>query len=212
MVKRFEIASPSVHPNSSDAWRVSVKQIAVLALVGLIILSAIVVTESGILFGGSTGASPVTLEGSATGPAPKVGEVIPDFALSALRPDSATGDMIQISGMTGNPILINFWATWCPPCRAEMPDLDDVSRQYSGNGLRVVAVNLQEERTLIANYLGTIGVDIPVALDSSGAIFRQYRIVGLPTTVAVGRDGVVREIHVGPLSKKALQTLIAKIS
>ena len=211
-MKRFEIATPSGRPNEADSWRVSLKQIAVLAVVGIMILAAIVVTERGNIFGGSNGASAIALVGAASGPAPKVGEVVPDFTLTALHPDPVTGDTIQLSRLAGGPVLVNFWATWCPPCRAEMPDLDEVARQYSSTGLRVVAVNLQEEPTLVANYLGTIGVNVPVALDSSGAIFRQYRIVGLPTTVAVGRDGIVREIHVGPLSKNAIHALIAKIS
>ena len=83
----------------------------------------------------------------------------------------------------------------------------------AGSGLAVLAVNLQEEPLTIAAYLRTLGVGgVSPLTDPAGAVFRQYRISGLPTTVALDRDGVVREIHVGPLTKRGIQTRVARIA
>ena len=94
-----------------------------------------------------------------------------------------------------------------------MPDLDDVARESAGSGLTVLAINLQEEPLTIAAYLRTLGVGgVTPLTDTNGALFRQYRISGLPTTVAVDRDGVVREIHIGPLTRRGIETRVAKIA
>jgi cytochrome c biogenesis protein CcmG/thiol:disulfide interchange protein DsbE len=204
LANRFEVAAPAA---DGDAWRVTLRQLGVLLLVGVLIVGAIYLIEG--RDGDSAGAGQaLALEGGAVGPAPKLGEPAPDFTLANLR-----GDPVQLAGLRGKPILVNFWATWCPPCRAEMPDLDEVARESSASGLIVLAVNLQEEPLTIAAYLRTLGVGgVSPLTDTTGAIFRQYRVSGLPTTVGIDRDGVVREIHVGPLTKRGIQARVAKIA
>src|SRR5205814_3540293 len=124
------------------------------------------------------GAQALELDGQ-LGPGPKVGETAPDFTLTSL-----SGAPVQLAALQGKPVLVNFWATWCPPCRAEMPDLDDVARANAANGLQIVAVNLREDPDVVGGYLRTIGVGLDSVLDPNGNVFRQYRITGLPTTVA----------------------------
>jgi thiol-disulfide isomerase/thioredoxin len=204
LANRFEVAAPAA---DGDAWRVTLRQLAVLLLAGAAIVGAIYLIEGRDADSAGAGQA-LALEGAAAGPAPQVGEPGPDFTLPNLR-----GDPIALAGWRGRPVLINFWATWCPPCRAEMPDLDEVAREGAGSGLTVLAVNLQEEPLAIAAYLRTLGVGgVTPLTDTSGAIFRQYRISGLPTTVALDRDGVVREIHVGPLTKRGIQARVARIA
>jgi cytochrome c biogenesis protein CcmG/thiol:disulfide interchange protein DsbE len=203
LANRFEVAAPAA---DGDAWRVTLRQVAVLLVVGVLIVGAIYLVEGRDPESAGAGQA-LALAGAAAGPAPKVGEPAPDFTLPNLR-----GEPVQLAGLQGRPVLINFWATWCPPCRAEMPDLDEVARER-GAGLVVLAVNLEEEPLAIAAYLRTLGVGGVTPLsDPNGAIFRQYRVSGLPTTVSIDREGVVREIHVGPLTRRGIQTRVARIA
>ena len=204
MANRFEVAAPAA---DGDAWRVTLRQLAVLLLAGALIVGAIYLIEGADPDSAGAGQA-LALEGAPVGPAPKVGEVAPDFTLPSLR-----GEPVHLADLRGRPVLVNFWATWCPPCRAEMPDLDEVARENAAAGLVVLAVNLQEEPVAIASYLRTLGVGGVSALaDPTGSVFRQYRVAGLPTTVALDRDGVVREIHVGPLTRRGIQTRLARIA
>lgn len=206
MAKRFEIAAPRDR-SDADAWKVSLKQLGLLALVGAAIVCAIYLIENGIPGVARTDAQAIQLEGEAIGPAPKVGEPAPDFTLKTI-----TGQDLQLSSLQGRPVLLNFWATWCPPCRAEIPDLDQVARERADTGLAVVAINLQEDLTTAATYLMTLDIrTFLVPLDTDGRVFRQYRINGMPTTVLIDRSGVVREIHVGALTKRAIDARIGKI-
>jgi thiol-disulfide isomerase/thioredoxin len=204
LANRFEVAAPAA---DGDAWRVTLRQVVVLLLVGALIVGAIYLIEG--RDADSAGAvQALTLDGAPAGPAPRLGEAAPDFALPNLR-----GQPIALASLRGRPVLVNFWATWCPPCRAEMPDLDDVARESAASGLTVLGVNLQEEPLTIAAYLRTLGVGgVSPLIDGSGAVFRQYRVSGLPTTVAIDRDGVVRDIHIGPLTRRGIQARVATIA
>ena len=201
MAKRFEVAAPA-RVGEAETWRVTVRQLLILAVVGLAIVGAITLIERRPL---DDGAQAVELDGQ-LGPGPKVGETAPDFTLTSLA-----GQSVRLSALQGKPVLVNFWATWCPPCRAEMPDLDDVAKAHAANGLQIVTVNLREEPDAVSGYLTTIGVGLDSLLDRDGNVFRQYRITGLPTTVAIGRDGQVREIHIGPLTRPAIESRVAQI-
>jgi thiol-disulfide isomerase/thioredoxin len=201
---RFEVAAPAAE---GDAWRVTLRQLGVLLVAGALIVGAIYLIEGRDLDSAGPGQA-LSLDGPAAGPAPKVGEVAPDFTLPDL-----SGEPVGLAGLRGRPVLVNFWATWCPPCRAEMPDLDEVARESAGSGLTVLAVNLQEDPLTIAGYLRTLGVGgVRPLTDTTGAIFRQYRVSGLPMTVAVDRDGIVREIHVGPLTRRGIEARVARIA
>jgi peroxiredoxin len=136
----------------------------------------------------------------------KIGQPAPPFTLRS--PD---GEVIRLKDFVGQPLLINFWATWCPPCRFEMPLLQDTYEKYRDQGLVVLGVDVQEGPELVKPFLEQYGLTFPVALDRSGAVSSAYRVMGLPTTVFVDRDGVVVDIHRGALIEQTLQGYLDKI-
>lgn len=116
----------------------------------------------------------------------------PDFALPTL-----SAAPIRFSDLRGKVVLLNFWVTWCGSCRAEMPTLDALYRQYKDRGLEVLAVNLDTAPIAkIQAFVGEAGVSLRVGLDPSSSTARTYQVLGLPTTYLIDRAGnvVVREV------------------
>jgi thiol-disulfide isomerase/thioredoxin len=144
--------------------------------------------------------APVTLIGR--------GDRAPDFALENLD-----GNRMRLSDLAGRGIVLNFWATWCPPCRREMPLLDAIHAEYASRGLSVVGVAVGESRADVAPFVERLGVRYPIwvesaepepAGDATRALHERFAGAGLPTTVFIGRDNVVRNVYVGELSKAYL--------
>ena len=122
-----------------------------------------------------------------------VGKPAPDFKLSLLD-----GGEIELSALKGkNVVLLDFWATWCGPCRQVMPALDRVSKDYASKGVRYLAVNLREEPDKINAFLKQAGLKLEVPLDKDGKVAGSYNVRGIPTMVIVDKEGIVREVHVG---------------
>jgi thiol-disulfide isomerase/thioredoxin len=141
-------------------------------------------------------------ERSAPPPSPKVeppaesdltGEPAPEFTLPLL--DGGTLELAALRGK--NIVLLDFWATWCGPCRAAMPALVEVAHEYAGKGVRYFAVNLREDPEKIRSYLKQSGLQIAVPLDKDGSVAGKYGVRGIPTMVIVGKNGVVEKVHVG---------------
>ncbi|MGB2693663.1 MAG: TlpA disulfide reductase family protein [Dehalococcoidia bacterium] len=147
-----------------------------------------------------------------TGEAPRaeVGRAWPDFLLERL-----TGGTLRLSDLQGQPVVLNFWASWCPPCRLEMPELVDAYEQYRADGLVVVAVNLQESESEMRTFLDEFGVAFPVVVDRSGQVAGVWRlggpIEGIPTSYFIDKAGVIRDFFYGPMTQKALADRLAKI-
>ena len=116
----------------------------------------------------------------------------PDFTLKALD-----GKNIKLSEMAGNVVLINFWASWCGPCREEMPLLNNLHNKYAPLGFAVFGVNVEEDVNGAQAFLRDYPVDFPVLLDSSNQVSKQYQVIAMPTTVMVDRDGRLRYLHKG---------------
>lgn len=154
---------------------------------------------------GATSAA-VTLTAEASGPAPKVGMPAPDFRLVGLD-----GNPIQLSELRGHPVWLTFWATWCPPCRAENPDIQAVYTDKKANGLVVVAVNIGEEPGTVRGYAERTGLSFSIVLDAATEVASMYRSAGIPTHFFIDADGVIRDWRIGTMSKKAMESKVESI-
>jgi len=145
----------------------------------------------------------VSLAGAAAvkGPAP-------NFTLKSMN-----GKNLKLSEMTGNVVLINFWASWCGPCREEMPLLNALHKKYAPLGFTVLGVNVEEQLDGARGFLSNVPVDFPILLDNTNKVSKQYKVVAMPTTVVVDRDGNMRYLHEGykPGDEKKYQKMVKKL-
>jgi peroxiredoxin len=116
----------------------------------------------------------------------------PDFTLK-----SASGENIRLSELRGQVVMINFWASWCGPCRQEMPLLDELHARYSPMGFTMLGVNVEEDASKARALLDDLPVDFPILFDSNNEVSRVYDVVAMPSTVLVDRDGNIRYVHRG---------------
>jgi DsbE subfamily thiol:disulfide oxidoreductase len=116
----------------------------------------------------------------------------PDFTLK-----SRDGKNVRLSDLRGQVVLLNFWASWCGPCRQEMPILDDIHKQYSSLGFSVLGVNLDAKSSKAINYLKDTPVTFPVLYDPKGDVSGTYGVQAMPSTVIIDKDGNVRFLHEG---------------
>ena len=114
------------------------------------------------------------------------GTTAPDFEL-----ESTDGTMVKLSSFQGNLVFLNFWATWCPPCRAEMPSMQELYDQFSDKGLVMLAVDLQESEAKVTAFMDKLNLEFPALLDKSGQVGRQYGVRNIPTTYLIGPTGDV---------------------
>ncbi|MCC7381892.1 MAG: TlpA family protein disulfide reductase [Deltaproteobacteria bacterium] len=142
--------------------------------------------------------------GIARGPLPPGrGQLAPQF--SAPGPDGAPRGLAELADRV---VLIDFWATWCPPCVASMPTLAKLHRELSAQGFSVLGVNIEPGDELkVRAFLRERGIDFPVVVDP-GHIARRYGVFSYPTSFLVGRDGVIRSVHHGPANESSLRRAI----
>jgi cytochrome c biogenesis protein CcmG/thiol:disulfide interchange protein DsbE len=142
-------------------------------------------------------------------PAPQEGFQAPDFELSTLD-----GDTIVLSELRGKAILLNFWATWCPPCRSEMPAMQQVSADYDDNKFVVLAVNntQQDSREAVEAFILERELTFPVLLDNNGDVAARYQVHSMPTTFFIDPDGIIQEVVIGgPMSEALLRTRVESL-
>jgi thiol-disulfide isomerase/thioredoxin len=130
--------------------------------------------------------------GASASPADLVGKTAGDFALRSLKQEN-----IRLSEQLGEVVLINFWATWCGPCRQEMPLLDEIYVKYRRAGLVLLSVNIDEDVERAAEMAATLGVSYPVLLDTRNEVARAYDIGTMPLTVLIDREGTIRYVSEG---------------
>ncbi|MFQ6101674.1 MAG: peroxiredoxin family protein [Anaerolineae bacterium] len=163
-------------------------------------------TPASTAIGGDDGTStprPTATDTPALLPAPIPGHLAPDFTL----PDLA-GNELRLSDLKGQVVLVNFWATWCPNCRRELPALNTVYQELKNQGLVVVAVDIQESLSHVAAFVEEHQLSFPIVLDSDGSVAQQYRVQGVPTSFVVDREGVIQETHVGAKDADTIRRLV----
>ena len=142
-------------------------------------------------------------------PAPQAGFLAPDFTLQTLD-----GDAVTLSELRGKAVLVNFWATWCPPCRAEMPAIQKLYDEYKERGFVVLAVNAtyQDTSSAIPGFVEEHNLTFPILLDNTGDSADQYQLRSLPSSFFIGRDGIIQEVVIGgPMAETLLRTRIENI-
>ncbi len=156
-----------------------------------------------------------TAPAAATHVQPAVGHRAPDFTLPGLR-----GGSVQLSKVLDkHAMLLNFWATWCVPCREEMPTMERAYQEYRARGLEILAVSLDvgPEAAVtqdVAKFMAELKLSFPALLDPEWKVARLYRVVGIPKTVLIDRHGVIRAVETGqrdwfsPESRKKLEQLL----
>ena len=136
---------------------------------------------------------------------PTVGTAAPDIALKSLD-----GTSLRLSSFKGKPVVINFWATWCPPCKEEMPIFERYARKYAGQ-LVILGIDSQESAEIVQPFVTQMGITFPILLDQSGIVSARYFVKDFPYTFFVDESGILRGQHLGLLSEEKLVRFLGTI-
>ncbi len=150
---------------------------------------------------GAAGPTPLTT-------APYVGQLAPGFSLTAT--DGRVVALSDYAANGGTPIVLNFWATWCPPCRVEMPYFENAHNLYAGE-VAILGLNQAESAATIAAYAGERGLTYPLLVDADMKVNNLYGVLNLPTTIFIDRNGIVREVLIGTISQGVLDDRIEQL-
>ncbi|HEX8913335.1 MAG TPA: redoxin domain-containing protein [Humisphaera sp.] len=139
------------------------------------------------------------------GPTELVGQPAPDFTLKGLD-----GQDVKLSDLKGSVVLLDFWATWCGPCRASLPHLDEIYKELGPKGLKAYAVDLREKPELVKSFVEKTKLSIPPLLDTDGKVAKSFKVGGIPQTVVVGKDGTIKAVVVGAGTHDKVRAAIEK--
>jgi len=130
----------------------------------------------------------------------EVGKRAPDFTLPNLE-----GQSVSLSDFRGMPVFINFWASWCGPCRAEMPFIQEVfeDKEWLDKGLVILGVDIGESPVTVERFMGSLGLSFPVLLDASQDVALKYNVRAIPTSFFIDKNGIIQALRIGAFSNKA---------
>ena len=163
---------------------------------GILILGAGML--AGILLGYIVLVSVPNVTNSQRNVPPATGKPVPVFTLNQL-----TGSQVSLSELKGKPVVINFWATWCPPCREEMPLLNQNATRLQGKVV-FIAINDDEDASVVGQYVRQVGLNFPILLDPGGKINGLYFVQSYPNTFFIDSEGILRAEHIGQMDEPTL--------
>jgi thiol-disulfide isomerase/thioredoxin len=123
---------------------------------------------------------------------------------------SLEGELLSLSDFEGKPLLVNFWATWCPPCLAEMPLIQGYADQYQDQ-LIVLAINAGEEEAVVRDFVASHNLELNFLLDPTNSAAKHYRVYGFPTSLFFDENGVLQSTHIGELNESLIENYLLKI-
>ncbi|MFC1966094.1 TlpA family protein disulfide reductase [Chloroflexota bacterium] len=144
-----------------------------------------------------TGCSSPPVTGGST-QAPEADKLAPDFQLSNLK-----GQSVALSDFRGRPVLINFWASWCGPCRAEMPYIQQVFEEWSDRGLVILSIDIGESLSTVEGFMQSYNLSFPVLLDVNKTVALKYNVRYIPTSFLVDEGGIIKAVKIGAFSSTA---------
>lgn len=145
-------------------------------------------------------------------PAPKIAEAqaradaAPDFELISLD-----NEAVSLSDYRGQVVLVNFWATWCPPCRAELPDLVGYYHDHATEGFILLGINEQESAQQATAFLNSQGLDFPVLLDETGSVMGSYGVSAMPSSFLIDKSGQIVQMWTGMINRQTLEEAITPL-
>lgn len=148
---------------------------------------------------------PVETASKSAEPSAVIGRLAPNFTLTTLA-----GETFELAALRGKPVVLNFWATWCGPCRAELPALEATAQQFE-NEVQIVAVDQAEAPETVQKYVDELALSFTIPLDREGSVGRLYSIRGLPTTFFIDDEGLIRHVWSGEMDRITLAELIAEL-
>jgi peroxiredoxin len=143
--------------------------------------------------------------GATSGDLLEVGDEAYPFSL----PD-VEGNVVSLSDFRGRPVMLNFWATWCLPCRIEMPELQEALLAYQEDELAILSINEEESKEAVQTFFAEFDLSLTALLDSEGTVGELYRIINMPATVFINPEGQVTAIHRGILSRSQIDDYLAE--
>ena len=178
---------------------------------GLVIMViAVLITGLQVVSGCSPAAESDTGQTSGSGsqqslpPAPVIGREAPDFTLEDLD-----GNSIRLNDLRGKVVFLNFWATWCPPCRAEMPDIEEIYQQYKDQDVVILGIDIQESPNKVRSFVKDGGYTWTMLLDETAVAANLYNVRAIPTSYFIDREGIIKAISIGGMSSATIKAKLA---
>ncbi len=161
----------------------------------LFTLSAIALI-TGLLMSGCS--SPPAADGSDSTQSPEVGKLAPNLQLSDLK-----GQSVSLRDFRGRPVLINFWASWCGPCRAEMPYIQQIFEEWSDRGLVILSIDIGESPSTVEGFMQSYNLSFPVLLDVNKSVALKYNVRFIPTSFLIDEGGIIKAVKIGAFPSTA---------
>ncbi|MFM1654124.1 TlpA disulfide reductase family protein [Brevibacillus sp. B_LB10_24] len=187
--------------------------VAILVLLGLIVWGVYSAAKPGDIGGAKPAGESALQDGSdakslQTGI--EQGNLAPDFELQ-----TTAGQSIKLSDLKGKKVILNVWATWCPPCRAEMPDMQKFYAKHEKEDITILSVNaIKTEKNPddVPKFIEAFGLAFPVVLDQEGLVSNTYQVAALPTSYLIDTQGIIRQKVIGPMDLEIMEKLVSQMN